>query len=86
MLARYATNRRLGAALHMQAYAALTGSPGARAYYDTIRSRGISHHAALRQLANRLVGILHGCLKTGSLYDENTAWQHRQTDTHVAAA
>ena len=86
VLARYATNRRLGAALHMQAYAALTGSPGARAYYDTIRSRGISHHAALRQLANRLVGILHGCLKTGSLYDENTAWQHRQTDTHVAAA
>jgi len=86
VLARYATNRRLGAALHMQPYAALTGSPGARAYYDTIRSRGISHHAALRQLANRLVGILHGCLKTGSLYDENTAWQHRQTDTHVAAA
>ncbi len=66
VLARYATNRRLGAALHMQAYAALTGSPGARAYYDTLRGRGIGHHAALRQLANRLVGILHGCLKTGT--------------------
>jgi hypothetical protein len=27
-------------------------------------ARGNHHNAALRQLANRLVGILHGCLKT----------------------
>lgn len=86
VLARYATNRRLSAALHMQAYAALNGSPGARAYYDTLRGRGTGHHAALRQLANRLVGILHGCLKAGTFYDENTAWQHRRQDaTHLAA-
>jgi hypothetical protein len=39
----------------------------------------LGHHAALRQLANRLVGILHGCLKTGTKYDERTAWQHRRT-------
>ena len=25
---------------------------------------------------NRLVGILHGCLKTRTLYDEHTAWAH----------
>ncbi|MFI1354466.1 hypothetical protein ACH4TV_12900 [Streptomyces sp. NPDC020898] len=31
---------------------------------------------ALRQLGNRLVGILHGCLKTRTLYDEATAWSH----------
>jgi transposase len=86
VLARFATNRRLGAALHQQAFSALSGSPGARAYYDAIRARNIGHHAALRQLANRLVGILHGCLKTGALYDEDTAWQHHRTDTHVAAA
>jgi len=77
VLARYATNRRLGAALHQQAFSSLGASPGARAYYDALRGRKIGHHAALRQLANRLVGILHGCLKTGTLYDENTAWQHR---------
>ena len=71
VMARYATNRRLGDALHQQAFCALTGSPGARAYYDAIRARKIGHHAALRQLANRLVGILHGCLKTGAKYDEN---------------
>jgi hypothetical protein len=27
---------------------------------------------------SRLVGILHGCLKTRTLYDEATAWSHRQ--------
>ena len=82
VLARYATNRRLGDALHSQAFSALVASPGARAYYDALRARKIGHHAALRQLANRLVGILHGCLKTGTKYDENTAWQHQ----NVAAA
>ena len=86
MLARYATNRRLGEALHSQAFSALNASPGARAYYDAIRARNIGHHAALRQLANRLVGILHGCLKSGTLYDEATAWQHHRADAHVAAA
>jgi hypothetical protein len=25
---------------------------------------------------NRLVGILHGCLKTATLYNEATAWSH----------
>jgi hypothetical protein len=86
VLARYATNRRLGAALHAQAFAALTGSPGARSYYDTLRERKIGHHAALRQLANRLVGILHGCLKTGTLYDEDTAWAHHRNTARTLAA
>ncbi len=86
VLARYATNRRLGAALHLQAFAALGASPGARAYYDALRGRNIGHHAALRQLANRLVGILHGCLKTGAVYDENIAWQHHQITTGTVAA
>jgi hypothetical protein len=25
---------------------------------------------------DRLVGILHGCLKTGTTYDETIAWGH----------
>jgi transposase len=85
VLARYATNRRLGAALHLQAYSALTGSPGARAY-DAIRARGTGHHAALRQLANRLVGILHGCLKKCTCHDEDKAWRHHREDAENAAA
>jgi transposase len=77
VLARYVHNDRLVDALGRQAYCALTASAGARAYYDELRGRGVGHHAALRQLANRLVGILHGCLKTGTTYDEATAWSHR---------
>ena len=78
VLARYARNRRLGDALQQWAFCSMRGSPGARAYYQQLRSRNIGHQAALRQLANRLVGILHGCLKTHTTYDENTAWAHIQ--------
>jgi hypothetical protein len=46
---------------------------------------GAGHHAALRQLGNRLVGILHGCLTTNSSYDEPTAWAHHQQDPQAAA-
>lgn len=74
--ARFVHNDRLIDALMTQAFASLRNSPGARAYYDRQRARGASYSAALRQLANRLVGILHGCLKTGTLYDETTAWSH----------
>lgn len=84
-LARWVRNRRLTDALHQQAFSALTASPGARAYYDQLRARQIDHHAALRQLSNRLVGILHGCLKTRTLYDETTAWAHHTEDHQPAA-
>jgi transposase len=76
VLARYARNDRLGDAVHQWAFCSLKGSPGAKTYYQALRARGIGHQAALRQLGNRLVGILHGCLKTGTLYDEHTAWAH----------
>jgi transposase len=76
VLARYARNKRLGDAIHQWAFCALTTSPGARASYDSFRDREVGHHAALRQLGNRLVGILHGCLKTRTRYDETTAWAH----------
>ncbi|HEY3090611.1 MAG TPA: IS110 family transposase [Jatrophihabitantaceae bacterium] len=74
VLARYVHNDRLLDALGRQAFTALTASPAARAYCDQLRGRGKDHNAALRQLANRLVGILHGCLKTNTPYDELTAW------------
>ena len=77
VVARFVHNDRLIDALMTQAFAALNASPGARAHYDHHRTRGAEHNAALRQLANRLVGILHGCLKTRTLYDETTAWSHR---------
>ena len=77
VIARYVRNRRLADALQQWAFCSLRGSPGARAYYQVLRARNIGHQAALRQVANRLVGILHGCLKTGTGYDEHTAWGHQ---------
>ena len=78
VMARFIRNDRLTDALMAQALSALRASPGARALYDAERARGTEHNAALRKLANRLVGILHGCLKTRTLYDEATAWPHRE--------
>jgi hypothetical protein len=84
--ARFVHNDRLVDALNAQAFAALSASPGARACYDEFRNRKIEHNDALRRLSNRLVGILHGCLKTGALYDEATAWGHRENLPRSSAA
>lgn len=77
VLARYARNRHLADTCHRWAFAAITASPGARAFYDHRRANGDTHNRALRALANRLVGILHGCLRHHTPYDEHTAWAHR---------
>ena len=76
--ARFVHNDRLIDALNAWAFSSLNASPGARAFYDQQRAKGTEHNDALRRLANRLVGILHGCLKTRTLYDEVIAWGHRQ--------
>jgi hypothetical protein len=60
VLARHVRNRRLADAIYLWAFATLTASPGARAYYDAHRAAGDGHHQALRALGNRLVGILPG--------------------------
>ena len=77
VLARHVRNKRLYDALDQWAFCALTTSPGARDFYDQHRSAGDLHHQALRALGNRLVGILHGCLRHTTPYDEHKAWAHR---------
>jgi len=77
VLARHVRNRRLYDALDRWAFCALSTSPGARLFYDQRRAAENTHHQALRALGNRLVGILHGCLRHHTDYDENTAWAHR---------
>ena len=79
--ARKVHNNRLLDALHSQAGAALIHDHNVRAYYDELRARKVGHHAALRQVGNRLVGILHGCLKKSAQYDQTTAWAHRTPTT-----
>ena len=63
-----------------RAFCSRRGSPGARRYYQALRSRGIGHQAALRQLSNRFVGNLHGRLKTGTAYSEHTRLEPPRPD------
>jgi hypothetical protein len=86
VLARHVRNRRLYDAIDAWAFCAITRSPGARAYYEQHRAAGDLHHQALRALGNRLVSILHGCLRHRTTYDEHKAWGHRQNTptTHAA--
>jgi len=77
VLARHARNVRIAAAADQWAFCSLKQSPGARRYYDELRSRGKTHRQSIRQLANRWVGILHVCLEQHVHYEENLAWKHR---------
>jgi transposase len=77
--ARYIHNNRLINAIDLWASAATLHDPHVHTYYQQLRNRGLGHHTALRQIGNRLVGILHGCLKTHTHYNPQTAWAHRTT-------
>ena len=85
VLARHVRNKRLADAIYLWAFTAISASPGARAFYDQHRAAGDKHHAALRALGNRFVGILHGCLYHHTNYDETIAWRHRQHKLPEAA-
>lgn len=75
VLARHARNRHLGHSLDQWAFCSITSSQGARRYYDELRDRKKTHRQAIRQLANRWVGILHYCLEREELYCEDSAWK-----------
>ena len=53
--------------------------------HTQVACRKRTHYQALRTLANRLVGILHGCLRTHTLYNEHLAW-HNEPDKLSPAA
>lgn len=81
--ARRIRNKRLADACHWWAFAALTCSPQARAHYDRRRAIGDHHNAALRHLANKLLGKLWWCLQHDQEWDETEAWP--TTPAHAAA-
>lgn len=84
--ARKVRNKRLGDACHWWAFATLTRSPAARAHYDRRRAIGDHHNAALRNLANKLLGSLWWCMVNGELWDESAAWPNTATTELSAAA
>ena len=74
VLARYARNKHAVNACYLWAFTSINFSPGARTFYDQHRTQGDTHNQTVRALANRWVGILHGCLQHHAIYDERTAW------------
>ena len=84
--ARKVRNKRLGDACHWWAFAAITKSPGARAHYDKRRAAGDHHNAALRNLANKLLGRLWWCLQHDEPWDEHAAWPDLDPGQQPAAA
>jgi transposase len=83
--ARRGGNRHLGNSCLRAAFSAIHASPGVRRYYDALRRRDKTHAQAIRSVANRLVGILHGCLEKRVLYDEAIAWPQPESATASAA-
>lgn len=84
--ARKVRNKRLGDACHWWAFAALSWSPGARALYDQRRAAGDHHNAALRNVANKLIGRLWWCITNNQPWDEAAAWPALQTAATPVAA
>lgn len=83
--ARRVRNKRLADACHWWAFAMLTKSPGARAQYDRRRAVGDTHNAALRNLANKLLGRLWWCLRNEQPWNEHTAWTQARPAPAIAA-
>ncbi len=83
VIRRVARNRRLANATFCWAESAVRHSPGARQLYQRLRHRGQTHNMAARVIANRLVGMLHACLRDRTVYDEQRAWTARLTQ-HAA--
>jgi transposase len=84
--ARRVRNKRLADACHWWAFTALTKSAGAREHYDKRRAAGDHHNAALRNLANKLLGRLWWCLANNQPWDDTAAWPHRTKHPNPVAA
>lgn len=83
---RLACNGHLRDAVQHWAFCSLRSSGWAREFYDAQRTRGKTHHAALRALGNRWLEVLWHCLTRGVVYDENIHVANRNRYLTKAAA
>ena len=68
---RFACNKRMRYALHWLAFASLTQSEWAKAYYQRQRARGHHHNQALRALGAKWLKIIFVIWRDHVPYDEN---------------
>jgi len=69
VLMRYACNQRLRQACYHWGRGAIQRDPVARRHYRVLRSAGHSHARAIRGVTDRLLAVLIGMLRSGTLYD-----------------
>ena len=79
---RWACNKFLRQTFHEFAAHSIKFSPWAKAYYQMMKDRTASHHAAVRALAFKWIRILYRCWKERTIYNElhyYTALQRRKS-------
>ena len=69
VLMRYGCNVRLRNALYHWSRVSMQNDPHSREHYYRLRSKGHSHGRALRGLADRLLAVLFGMLRSQTVYD-----------------
>lgn len=84
--ARWVRNDRLTDAAIQAAGKAIQNSPGARAFFEKQKAKGDPYNKAIRAVANKIIGQLYGCLKSGTLYNEDIAWRMLETTETAKAA
>jgi transposase len=67
---RLACSNFIRQTFHEFAAQSIRYSTWARAYYDQMRARGLTHHAAVRALAFKWIRITYRCWKSRTSYDE----------------
>lgn len=83
---RLACNGHLRDAVQQWAFCSLRKSGWAREFYDTQRTRGKTHHGALRALGNRWLEVLWHCLTHNIPYDEAVHVANRNRALNKLAA
>lgn len=68
---RWACPKFLRQTFHEWALHSIGSSPWARSYYQALRAKGKSHHAAVRALAFKWIRILYRCWKDRAPYSES---------------
>ena len=72
---RVVKNNRLAHGLYWWSFNAASTPSGKAAYTHRREVQGDKQNAALRNIANRLVGCLWHCLSTGEMWDDSSAWR-----------
>jgi transposase len=79
-------NDRLAAVGYTWAFMAMTNAPEARAHYQSRKTHGDRHGAALRHLFNRMLGQLYHCLQTHQTYNPIKAFGEAVSHTKQTTA